>query len=59
MRNRKLMADKGWFIIVGLLEAYIEMKKVGASLRIINPKNIYVSEDCEHLLLLGIQHVSW
>ena len=42
MRNRKLIADKGWAIVLQLLNAYEELKKVGATLRVINPSNIFV-----------------
>ena len=53
------MANNGWNIILGLLEAYAELKKVGATLRTISPRNICLSPDCEELLLLGIQNVTW
>ena len=39
------MKSKGWSIIKALLEAYQELKKLGVTLMVIRPSNIYVSED--------------
>ena len=51
------MANDGWTIILQLLEAYLELQKVGVTLHAIEPKNIFLSEDLSELVLVGIQQL--
>ena len=51
------MATDGWKIILQLLEAYLELQKVGVTLHAIEPKNIFLSEDLSELVLVGIQQL--
>ena len=53
------MACKGWKIINQLLQSYLELKKLMATLSTIQPKNIFMSEDLKLLLHLGIQNVTF
>ena len=57
--NRKFMERKGWLIIHGLLEAYLELKRMRISLRNIIPANIFLSDDATKLVLNGLHHVIW
>ena len=59
LKDRKLMAEKGWHIILGLLQAFQELKKMRISLEVISPANVYLSEDLNKLILNGIQDVTW
>ena len=53
------MASQGWSIIKALLEAYLELKKLGVTLMAIKPSNIFLSEDLDQLLLTGLQDLVW
>ena len=59
LQDRGLMAAEGWYIVLGLLEAYQELQKVKATLRTISPASIYLSKDCRELIFADLAHLIW
>ena len=59
LADRVLMAAKGATIIKSLLRSYQELQKVGATLSTIQPSNIFLAEDLNELLHLGVQNVTF